>query len=77
METMVALEPKVQSTKLHGGGTWLAIEVQDVSVWAGTTLYEHRVGNFGTVEFRHIDKEFVQGLYNKLGELLTTWKISS
>ena len=72
-EAEVKLNPKIDRIRIGVNSTWLSIEVQDTSVWVGTSMYSHRLGNFGEVEFRHINKEFVESLRDKLTEILENW----
>jgi hypothetical protein len=73
------LKPKVKSTKLHAQGKWLTIECEDLyGISSNMFTYSHLLfGTASEVTLKGTDRDFVQELYDKLGELLTTWKISS
>ena len=72
-EAKVALNPKVSKIRIGANSTWLEINVVDINVWAGSTMFNHRAGNFGEVEFRGINREFVESLRDKLTVILENW----
>ena len=67
------LNPRVDKIRKGVNSTWLDIKVDDVNIWAGSTTYNHRAGNFGRVEFRGINEQFVESLRDKLTEILKNW----
>lgn len=68
---------KITSVKLHAGGRWLVVSIDNAGVSSQTHFYPTRNCTTSEVQIQNMSKDTIRQLKDQLVELCKTWKISS